>query len=195
MSTPSPAAGPVKGTERCAFCNAEVRRYYRVGSGIGCLECTDEIRWKLKTNPSRFYLRALVAGIVASIVCGIAYGLLLVGARISFGTVFIGAIVATAMMAVSKGTGGIRYQLTAVALTYLAGTLPWGFLAYDKGVPIWVEVVVGFISPFYRIKADPGNLTSVIFLAVGMFVAWRIAGGKPAPGIFGPFGDERTTAS
>jgi hypothetical protein len=33
-------------------------------------------------------------------------------------------------------------------------------------------------------------MSSVVFLGIGLFVAWGIAGGKPAPGIYGPFGDE-----
>jgi hypothetical protein len=190
MSTPSPAAQPVKGSERCAFCAAEVRRYYRVGSAISCAACTEKLRNDLKTNPSRYYGRALLAGLAASAGCALAYGLLLIGARISFGSVFIGAIVATAMMAASKGTGGLRYRLTAVALTYLAGSLPWGFFLYDRGAPIWVELAAGFISPIYRIQGSSGSMSSVVFLGIGLFVAWGIAGGKPAPGIYGPFGDE-----
>jgi hypothetical protein len=195
MSTPSPAAEPVKGPELCHFCGSQVRRYYRVGSNIGCVECTEGVRWSLKNNPSRYFARTLVVGIATSFFCAVAYGLLLIGAQISFGAVFIGGIVASAMMGASKGTGGIRYRLTAVALTYLAGSLPWGFFLYDKGVPIWVELVAGFLSPIYRIQGGQGSVTSVIFLAIGMFLAWRIAGGTPAPGIYGPFGEKETLPS
>jgi hypothetical protein len=181
MSTPSPAAQPVKGSERCAFCAAEVRRYYRVGSDIGCAACTEKLGDDLKTNPSRYYGRAVLAGLAASVVCAVAYGMLLIGARISFGSVFIGAIVASAMMAASKGTGGLRYRLTAVALHVSRGKAAPGLLSLRPGSPIWVELAAGFVSPIYRIQGSSGSMSSVVFLAIGLFVAWVLPGGSPHP--------------
>jgi hypothetical protein len=77
--------------------------------------------------------------------------------------------------------------MTAVALTYLAGSLPWGFLLYDKRTSFWLMVMVGLASPIYRLVGSSGSMISVAALCVGMAAAWKIAGGDEPPGIYGPF--------
>ena len=134
MRSSSAAEQSPKGADLCVSCKQKVQTYFRVGSGLCCSACIPNLREALRTNPSRYYWKAAGAGIVASAVCGVIYGSLLVAARTSFGSFFIGVIIATVMRISSNDSGSLRYRLTAVVLTYLAGSLPWGFLFYDKGV-------------------------------------------------------------
>jgi hypothetical protein len=91
------------------------------------------------------------------------------------------------MRIASNGSGGLRYTLIAVVLTYLAGSLPWGFLLYDKGVTFWQMTIVGLISPIYRIQGNSNSMISMAALCVGIGAACTIAGGDAPPGIYGPF--------
>jgi hypothetical protein len=91
------------------------------------------------------------------------------------------------MRTAAKGSGSLRYRLTAVVLTYLAASVRWGFILYDKRVSFWMMAFVGLISPIYRIQASSNSMISVTALCVGLGAAWTIAGGDAAPGIYVPF--------
>ena len=118
--------------EVCAFCNEPLRTYFRVGSPQACPPCTEKFKQEFRANVAKGYWKALGAGIVASVVCALIHGVLLLAAHVSLGSILIGVLVPTAMKVASKGTGGLKHRMTAVILTYIAGTLPTSFLLPDN---------------------------------------------------------------
>ena len=171
--------------ESCAFCNEPLRTYFRIGSQQACPSCTQKFKEELRANLARHYWTALVTGIVASVVCGLIYGALLAVAHISIAAILIGILIASAMRVASKETGGLRYRVTSVVLTYITGTLPWGFLL-APGAPLWRRVATGLLSPIVRIEPSIGVSTTV-YLALGMFAAWTIPARNVRTEIHGPF--------
>jgi hypothetical protein len=73
----------------------------------------------------------------------------------------IGVLVGMAMRIASKESAGVRHRLTAVVLTFVAGSLPW-----------W---------------RGNGDFIAAVYLAVGMFAAWMVAGRNVRTEIHGPF--------
>ena len=93
----------------------------------------------------------------------VIHGVLLAGAQVSFGSLLIGVLVGIAMRISSKESAGIRHRVTAVVLTFVAGSLPW-----------WRGL-------------SNSTTMSAIYLAVGMFAAWMIAARNVRTEIHGPF--------
>ena len=84
--------------------------------------------------------------------------------------------------------------MTAVILTYIAGTLPTSFLLPDNAPPS-TRVAMALLSPMGHVDTNIGALTFVVCLAIGMFAAWTIAAGNAEPQIDGPFQLKATDAS
>jgi len=143
----------------CAFCNDPLRLYFRVGSQQACPACTEKFKHETRANLARYYRRALRDGIVVAIAGGVIHGVLLAAANVSFGSVFIGVLVGITMRIASKESAGLRYQLSAVILTFVAGSLPLS------------------------------NVTtmSAVYLAIGMFAAWTVTARNVPTAIQGPF--------
>lgn len=147
----------------CAFCNKPLRMYFRVGSQQACPACTEKFKKETRADLARYYRRALRDGIVVALAGGVIHGVLLAAAHVSFGSIFIGILVGIAMRIASRESAGIRYQLTAVLLTFVAGSLPW-----------WRSLV-------------PFGALSAVYLAVGMFAAWTLTARNVPTAIHGPF--------
>jgi hypothetical protein len=162
------AAETVK--ECCAFCNEPLRMYFRVGSQQACPSCTEKFRQDTRANLSRYYRRALRDGIVAAIAGGVIHGIFLAVAHVSFGSIFIGILVGLTMRIASRESAGILYRLTAVILTFVAGSLPW-----------WRGLL-----PFGTLLSS-GTPMSAMYLAVGMFAAWKVTARNVPTAILGPF--------
>jgi hypothetical protein len=148
-------AAPVIAKECCAFCSEVLQTYFRVGSQPACPACTEKFKQESSANRARYYWRALGAGTVAAVVGGVIH------TQVSFGSVLIGALVGMTMRITSRESAGLRHRLTAVALTFAAGSLPW-----------W--------------RGD-GDLLAALYLAAGGFVAWIVAGRNVQTEIHGPF--------
>lgn len=101
----------------------------------------------------------------------------------------VGWLIAKAMMAGSKGVGGMRYQVTAVVLTYLAISLaavPILIAAYSQradGTQVdWMShagqlAIYGLFSPFLRLRGGISHVIGLVILFVGLRIAWRMAAG------------------
>jgi hypothetical protein len=137
--------------------------YFRVGSQQACPACTEKFKKETRADLARYYRRALRDGIVVALAGGVIHGVLLYAAHVSFGSIFIGILVGIAMRIASRESAGIRYQLTAVLLTFVAGSLPW-----------WRSLV-------------PFGALSAVYLAVGMFAAWTLTARNVPTAIHGPF--------
>ena len=179
--------------EVCAFCNEPLRTYFRVGSPQARPPCTEKFKQEFRANVARGYWKALGAGIVAGVVCALIHGVLLLAAHVALGSILIGVLVPTVMKVASKGTGGLKHRMTAVILTYIAGTLPTGFLLPDNALS--TKVATALLSPMGHVETNIGALTFVASLAIGMFAAWTIAAGNAEPQIDGPFHTKATDLS
>jgi hypothetical protein len=151
---------PAESTEACCgFCNEPLRMYFRVGSQQACPACTEKFKQETSGNLARYYRRALRNGIVVAVVAGVIHGVLLAAAHVFFGSIFIGILVGMTMRIASKESAGIRYRVTAVILTFVAGSLP----------------------------LSNATTRSVIYLAIGMFAAWMVTARNVPTAIHGPF--------
>jgi hypothetical protein len=143
----------------CAICNEPLRTYFRVGSQQACPACTQKFKQEMRANLDRSYRRALRDGILAAVAGGVIHGVLLAAAHVTFGSILIGLLVGIAMRIASEESAGIRTRLTAVLLTLVAGSLPLNSI----------------------------TTMSVVYLAAGMFAAWKVAARNVPTEIHGPF--------
>jgi hypothetical protein len=147
--------------ECCAFCNELLRTYFRVGSQQACPACTEKFKQEMQVNLARYFRRALLAGVIAAIAGALIAGILLSFAGVSFGSILIGGLVGMAMRVASNESAGTQYRLTAVFLTFVAGSVPW-----LRGL---------------------GTTVSAVYLAIGMFAAWLFTARNARTQIHGPF--------
>lgn len=149
----------------CAFCNEPLHMYFRVGSQQACPPCTEKFKQETRADLDRYYRRALRHGIVVALAAGAIHGVLLTAAHATFGSIFIGILVGIAMRIASRESAGIRYQVTAVLLTFVAASLPW-----------WRGLLRGRDS-----------IMAAAYLAIGLFAAWTVTARNIPTAIHGPF--------
>ena len=108
-----------------------------------------------------------------------------------YATLAVGWMVGKAMIKGSGGTTGLRYQVMAAVLTYVASTL--------ARVPVWIHYrpqLMGFLGtlipralifPFTRFGDNPfGGFIGLIILFAGVSIAVKLTAPK-AVTIDGPF--------
>jgi hypothetical protein len=137
--------------------------------------------------------KALLFGVVAAILGCLAYATFTIVTHITIGFValFLGAFIAGAMLRATDGTGGRKYQIAAVVLTYLSVSMAevvellWQLHAKGmdishisvKGYAILVRI--GLASPFLDMKDSFFNgLIGLFILYLAMQSAWKVAAGK-----------------
>lgn len=145
---------------RCAFCNEPLQMYFRVGSQQACPACTEKFKQETRASLARYYRRALRDGIVVAVAAGAIHSILLGALHVSFGSIFIGILVGIVMRIASRESAGVRYQWTAVLLTFATG-----------GLPLWKGITA----------------TAAIYLAIGMIAAWTVTARNVPTAIHGPF--------
>ena len=218
----------VAGTEHCSFCKQLISgRYYRVNSAMACSACGERAQLEEPKDSHSRYMRGLIFGIGGAILGLILYATfeIATGLIIGYLSLAVGYVVAKAIKMGSRGAGGRRYQITAVALTYAAVSLaavPVYISTYAKqkarhtaeiqeqqpdaaaadgtatsastakprmgfGAALVQLALIGLASPFLELTGDPWHgLIGLVILAVGLRIAWRIAGGSETH-IYGPF--------
>jgi hypothetical protein len=80
MQSNTPVEQVSKAPDFSPSCKQEVQTYL-VETGLWCSAYTQDLREILRTDPTRRFGGAAAAGMIASAVCGIVYGSLLVAAR------------------------------------------------------------------------------------------------------------------
>ncbi len=127
LSNPTPQFGTAEyvgnpGNDHCQFCHQPIAgTYYRANQSMACGSCADKMRFEMAGDTHAAFVRALTAGIAAAMAGLIAYAVLTImlqGWQIGYMSLGVGWLVGTAMMKASNGTGGRRYQIAAVLLTY-----------------------------------------------------------------------------
>jgi len=112
--------------DRCVSCNHPITtRYYRVNTRMACEACVQELERQQPKDSHAGYVRGLLFGFGAAIVGMIFYAgfTIVTGIYIGYVSLAVGWLVGKAIMLGSKGIGGRRYQIAAVALTYAAVSL------------------------------------------------------------------------
>lgn len=117
---------PTPGADQCKTCSKPLgATYYRVNGVAACDDCAKRVENARPKDHRRAFIRALVFGGVGAVLGLAIYATfeIATGWIIGYISLAVGYIVAKAMMMGSEGIGGRRYQITAVALTYMAVSL------------------------------------------------------------------------
>ena len=185
----------VAGTEHCQFCRQPIsRRYYRVNSAMACAACGERAQHELPKDSHALFVRGLIFGIGAAILGLILYATVEIatGWTIGYVSLAVGYLIGKGIKMGSKGAGGRKYQIAAVALTYAAVSLaavPIG-LAQLKITPGLADLprlaVIGLASPFLELQDPLHGVIGLVILFVGIRIAWRLTAGTEAQ-VLGPF--------
>lgn len=143
MSTTPPQFGTAeyKGTasgEICKACNTTITgEYYRVNGVQACANCVEKVKQQMPKDTHSAFVRGILFGVGGAIAGLIVYSLfwIITGIVIGYVSLAVGWLVGKAIKAGSKGIGGRRYQIVAVAFTYAAvsmSAIPMGISAYIK---------------------------------------------------------------
>ena len=148
------------------------------------------------TEPSSSLLPAIAAGLVAALVGGIVWGLIVKISDYEVGFVAwgIGFIAGTAVVVASRGAKGRRLQVIAV-VSALLGILLGKYLSYAfvvqeeaKSFGQSIGLVSGDMFSFFREDLDAVfSLFDLLWVGFAVFTAWRIPqvdepDPEPAPG-------------
>ncbi len=135
------------------------------------------------TEPSSSLLPALAAGLVAALVGGIAWGLIVKISDYEVGIVAwgIGFIAGTAVVLATRGAKGPRLQMIAV-LSALVGILLGKYLSYAfvvqeeaRSVGESIGVLSGDMFSFFREDLDAVfSLFDLLWVGFAVYTAWRI---------------------
>ena len=135
------------------------------------------------TEPSSSLLPAIAAGLVAALVGGIIWGLIVKISDYEVGFVAwgIGFIAGTAVVLATRGAKGPRLQVIAV-VSALLGILLGKYLSYAFVVQEEVEsfgesigLLSGDMFSFFREDLDAVfSLFDLLWVGLAVFTAWRI---------------------
>ena len=175
---------------KCSVCGALLTgQAYQVNGKPACVGCATAAGVAVDSNAA--FSTAVIYGIGAA-VAGLAF---YAGFTIAFHfyigyvALAVGWMVGKSMMVGSKGVGGRKYQIAAVALTYAAISLASVPImiaeAYQAGKDIdWAKfapglVMYGIASPILDLMGGMAHgLIGLVILYVGLRIAWRITGAK-----------------
>jgi hypothetical protein len=111
----------------CGICKRPIEgQYWKCQGHLVCGSCRPVLATKLATMASGGSLgKALVQGGGMAVLCGIGYAIFSAVTKMELAliTIGIGFLVAKAVRKASGGIGGRRFQVLAVALTYLGSTM------------------------------------------------------------------------
>jgi hypothetical protein len=118
--------GPAGGVP-CANCKGPLGdSYWKWQQHIVCSRCKDRLSGVLADSQSNKRLaKAILTGGATALGCGIAYAVFVGVTHIQFAlaTIGIAFLIARVVRQASGGVGGVRFQVVAVALTYLSATM------------------------------------------------------------------------
>jgi hypothetical protein len=197
-----PAAPPLV----CAFCSKPLTgQYWQISARAACEDCRGSISRELDASRSRAsFVRALGYGSLAALVGSVAWIAIekLFHVQIGIVAIGVGYLVGKAVRKGSGGLGGTRYQVLALALTYVAITfssLPDLVEAVNlrhaqsgalSGAPAtsslftWVALIgVALAFPFLQGTA---NIIGIFIIGIGLYEAWKYT--RPVSvQVLGPF--------
>jgi hypothetical protein len=174
----------------CGLCGKNVgAEYWQWNGNVACADCRQRLfALEAKANAPSTFVRALVLGFGTALAGGIGYAAVVAVTNVRFALITIGIayIVATVIRKATGNVSGLRYQIMAVALTYMAGTMGyapdlWKAVgsASEHGATATLVVTLGRVllaAPFLEGSHSPIGL---LIVGLGLFEAWRRA--KPIP--------------
>jgi predicted lipid-binding transport protein (Tim44 family) len=119
-------AAKTSGGETCTTCKTPITgRYYRINGALTCETCAEISRRQMPTDSHSAFARGMIFGIGGAILGLIIYSTfgIVTGLVIGYLSLAVGYIVGKAINMGSRGSGGRRYQIAAVLLTYVAVSL------------------------------------------------------------------------
>ena len=146
---------------------------------------------RAQPSPANFPL-ALLFGATAAVAGAVGYALVgLSGFMVSIVAIAVAWLIARAMMTASGGVGGRKYQVAAVALTYLAvscGELLhplWN--AHRAGLPLAAllsPAILRYVlfGPVLALSQGLNGFLGAFILLIGLRTAWQMAAGTPGFG-------------
>jgi hypothetical protein len=128
FGNPTPQFGtaeyaPKPGTDVCKSCNQAIAgQYYRVNGSLACVRCVDQLKNQIPKDTHAAFVRGLTFGFGGAVIGLIVYSgfSIITGIEIGYVALAVGWIIAKAIKMGSRGIGGRRYQIAAVAFTYAA---------------------------------------------------------------------------
>jgi hypothetical protein len=132
----------IPGTERCRICSNLISgQYFRVNGQMACATCAQQAQNGQPADSHAAFLRGLLLGIGGAVVGLILYSTVAIvtGWTIGYVALAAGWLVGKGISKGSNGMGGRRYQIAAVALTYLAisfSAIPIGISYAIKNAPV-----------------------------------------------------------
>ena len=121
---------------RCTLCQMPLEsEYFDVNGRTVCRQCSETVARQATTPRDMATLvRALIAGVVASILgAALYFGVLAIsGYEVGLVAIAIGYMVGYAVRVGARGRGGRRFQVLALALTYWAIGLAYSSLAVPQ---------------------------------------------------------------
>jgi len=114
---------PNKASMTCGVCARPISgSYFQIKGTPVCAACTEKIRAQIPRDSHAAFGRAVACGILGA---GAGFALYVIfalatGLIIGYVSLAVGFIVGKAMHMGSRGAGGLRYQVVAVLLTYVA---------------------------------------------------------------------------
>jgi hypothetical protein len=125
------------GGDVCNSCNQAISgQYYRVNGSLACAGCVDQLKIQIPKDTRSAFVRGLAFGFGGAILGLILYSgfSIITGIQLGYISLAVGWIVAKAIKFGSRGLGGRRYQIAAIALTYAAVSI--------AAIPIYLSQVI-----------------------------------------------------
>jgi hypothetical protein len=179
----------------CGQCGRVIGvRSYVLNSKLVCDRCNGYAHPAAHSHA--LFVRSLLCGTGAAIIGLVVYATFTIMTHFYFGYIAfaVGWLVAKAMMTGSRGVGGFRYQIAAMALTYAAISLASVPIliasilqnAADYGTSTnidWGKVAGklaawGIASPFLELRAGFWGVVGLIILLSGLRIAYRMTADK-----------------
>jgi hypothetical protein len=111
----------------CASCKGPLGDpYWKWQQHTVCARCRDRLAGMLADSQSNKRLaKAILLGGATALGCGIAYAVFVAATKMQFAlaTIGIAFLIARVVRQASGGVGGVRFQVVAVAFTYLSATM------------------------------------------------------------------------
>lgn len=171
MSTTPPQFGTAEyksatGGETCRACKQMITgEYYRVNGVQACAACVGKVKEQMPKDTHAAFVRGMLFGVGGAIAGLIVYSVfgIVTGIVIGYVSLAVGWLVGKAIRLGSKGVGGRRYQIVAVAFTYAAvsmSAIPMGIAQYVKEKKEKQNVVVTSPQGNANSPATPGDGTA-----------------------------------
>jgi hypothetical protein len=201
-------------TPTCAACkqNLETEYFQLAGQNI-CATCAELVRTNQQRPTHADVVRGLLYGAGAAFLGFLGYSIVIwIGFELALVTIGIGYLVGQAVRKGSRGLGGRRCQIAAVALTYMAITfsyIPAGIRDFVKseeaeraanptepasavGIVVAVIFLTGtaLLIPFLGLSEGVGGILTIVIIGFGLHRAWVLTARDPRL-LVGPFQREQ----